>query len=365
MNYICRQCNKTYPIDSMNYMCTCGGLFHLEYEKTPIDFNELKTSQQRSIQRYSASLPLFDEEITMEEGGTPLISLTSSLMGKGDYFMPTLSFKDRGAVILVSMMKKYGITHCALDSSGNAGTAVAAYCARGGIECDVFVPSHTSDKKIVQIEAHGATVHRIEGSRENTGIATKEFIAHKNTFYASHIYNPFFYEGTKTYIYEAYEQYNQSLPEVIIVPVGNGTLLMGVAIALKELKEWGCINHYPQIVAVQAARCAPIYHSFTHKTSNLEGIETSQTLAEGIASAQPARGDELLQLIYNLKGIVVSVNEDEIMKGQEFLAKRGVFVEFTSSANYAGYKKLIEEYPLYSGKSALIPLCGAGLKSVH
>ncbi len=92
----------------MDYTCSCGGLFHLEYKKTPIDFDLLRTSQVRSIQRYSSSLPLFDEDITMKEGGTPLISLTSSLMGKADYFMPTLSFKDRGAVILVSMMKSMG-----------------------------------------------------------------------------------------------------------------------------------------------------------------------------------------------------------------------------------------------------------------
>ncbi len=140
---------------------------------------------------------------------------------------------------------------------------------------------------------------------------------------------------------------------------------MGIAIALKELKEWGYIDHYPQVVAVQASLCAPIYHAYTHKAHKLEIIETSQTLAEGIASATPARGNELLQLIFDLKGVVVSVSEDEIIQGQDFLAKRGVFVEFTSSANYAGYKKLLEVYPMYSEMSALIPLCGAGLKSVH
>jgi threonine synthase len=187
MNYICRICNKTYPIETLDYRCSCGGLFHLEYDKAPVDFDQLKTVQQRSIGRYCSSLPFFDEEITMGEGGTPLISLGSNLLGKGDFFMPTLSFKDRGAVILVSMMKAYGIIRCALDSSGNAGTAVSAYCARAQIECDVFVPSHTSDKKIAQIEAHGATVHRIEGSREDTGKATKEFIEKEQVFYASHI----------------------------------------------------------------------------------------------------------------------------------------------------------------------------------
>lgn len=365
MNYICRVCKKKYPVETVDYKCSCGGLFHLEYDKTPVDFDLLKKNQVRSIERYSSSLPLFDTDITMGEGGTPLISIEDNLMGKGDYFMPTLSFKDRGAVMLVSLMKLLGVTSCALDSSGNAGTAVAAYCARGGISCDVFVPSHTSDKKITQIEAHGAQVHKIEGSREDTGKATKDFIEREHLFYASHIYNPFFYEGTKTYIYEVFEQYNYTLPEVIIVPVGNGTLLMGVAIALKELKEWGYISHYPKVVAVQAALCAPIYAAYKHKASKLEVVETSHTLAEGIASASPSRGDELLQLIYDIDGIVVSVSEDEIIQGQDFLASRGVFVEYTSSANYAGYKRLIKEYPLYSTMSALIPLCGAGLKSVH
>ncbi len=365
MNYICSSCKKTYPIETVDYKCSCGGLFHLEYDKTPVDFDSLRTSQERSMERYSSSLPFFNTTITMGEGGTPLIPIEDNLMAKGDYFMPTLSFKDRGAVMLVSLMKRLNISSCALDSSGNAGTAVAAYCARGGISCDVFVPSHTSDKKITQIASHGATVHKIEGSREDTGYAAKDFIEKQHLFYASHIYNPVFYEGTKTYIYEVFEQYNYTLPEVIIVPVGNGTLLMGVSIALKELKEWGYIYHYPKVVAVQAALCAPIYHAYKKKLSKLEIIETSSTLAEGIASASPSRGDELLRLIYDLDGIVVSVSEDEIIQGQEFLASRGVFVEYTSSANYAGYKKLIKEYPQYSEMSALIPLCGAGLKSVH
>ncbi len=365
MNYICRVCKKTYPIETMDYKCSCGGLFHLEYDKTPVDFNVLRNSHIRSINRYSSSLPLFDKDVSMGEGGTPLISLGPRLWGKGDYFMPTLSFKDRGAVMLVSMMKKNGITRCALDSSGNAGTAVAAYCARASIECDVFVPSHTSDKKIAQIEAHGATVHRIEGTREDTGKATIEFIEREKVFYASHIYNPFFYEGTKTYIYEVFEQCDYTLPEILVVPVGNGTLLMGVAIALKELKKWGYIDSFPIVVAVQASHCAPIYHAYKNKASTLKVIETSPTLAEGIASAEPARGNELLSLIHTLKGIVVSVSEDEIVKGQEYVAHRGVFVEYTSSANYAGYKKLIEEYPEYKEYTALIPLCGAGLKSVH
>ncbi|NCB02621.1 MAG: pyridoxal-phosphate dependent enzyme [Spirochaetia bacterium] len=365
MNYICRVCKKTYPIDTDQYKCECGGLFHIEYEKRIIDFEALLFSKEHSVSRYQEVLPFIDKEVTMKEGGTPIISLTPYLMGKGDYFMPTLSFKDRGAVVLVSMMKKLGIKKCAIDSSGNAATSVAAYCTRVGIECDVFVPSHTSDKKITQIEAHGATVHRIEGSREDTGKAVKDFIALNKVYYASHIYNPLFFEGTKTYVYELFEQYNYKLPEIIVVPVGNGTLLIGVSIALKELKEWGYITHYPQVVAVQSSNCAPIYHSWRKKSSHLEIISTSNTVAEGIASAEPPRGDELLEVIYSLNATVVSVSEDDIIEGQDFLAKRGLFVELTSSANYAGYKKFIEEYKEWENKSAVIPLCGAGLKSVH
>ena len=343
-------------MDTYAYRCECGGLFDVEYEPAA----DLSLHEPWSLWRYRSVLPPFPGElidaISMGEGATPLVSLGETVKGKGEYYMPTLSFKDRGAVMLALHMASIGVTRCAIDSSGNGATAVAAYSARAGITCDVFVPSHTSARKVDQIEAYGATVHRINGPREASGAAVKEFVQESGAYYASHIYNPLFFEGTKTYLYEIREQMRGELPEILIIPVGNGTLLTGVARALQEMD----IAVPPLIVAVQASACAPLAAAFNIG----ESASWSSTLAEGIAIAEPARKELLLSLMRELNGMFIEVNEREILKAHEELAHRGVFIELTSAANWAGYRKLIEEYPQFKGKTAVLPLCGAGLKSL-
>ena len=365
MHYICEQCHRSYALNSRNYRCTCGGLFHLHYEKKPFERN--LSLPHHSLWRYEASLPPLQKQsvdrVTMGEGGTPLIHIDKSTWGKADYFMPTLSFKDRGAAILVAAMDEMKVTRCVIDSSGNAATSVAAYCSRVGIHCDVFVPEHTSKKKVEQITAHGATVHRIAGSREDTADAAVSFVESSDAFYASHIYNPLFWEGTKTYLYELYEQHNNQLPEVIITPVGNGTLFLGIALALEELMSWGYITHLPQIIAVQSAHCAPLAAAY-NKKSNVPIIgPTYDTLAEGIASAAPVRGPYILETAYRLQAQFVTVTEQHILDARDHLAKRGIYVEYTSAANYAGYRVALESSLISSDAPTVIPLCGAGLKS--
>ncbi len=362
MNYRCTGCGRVYEIKTYRYSCECGGLFALDYKKdTSAEF-----SDSWSLWRYQGVLPPFRKELidtlSLGEGMTPLVHLSQRLYGKGDYYMPTLSFKDRGAVMLVAHMKSIGVKRCAIDSSGNGATAVAAYCARADIYCDVFVPSHTSRKKVAQIEAYGANIHLIEGPREASGEAVKRFVEEEGVFYASHIYNPFFFEGTKTYLYELYEQMKGKLPDILIIPVGNGTLLTGAAIALREMLSRKMITSVPRIIAVQAEACAPLSRAFYH-TSFPAAWE--QTLAEGIAIAEPARKELLLSILSEFSGEVIEVSEEEIQKSHKSLSRQGVFVEHTSAANHAGYEKLLRSDPSVQELDTVIPLCGAGLKSLH
>ena len=370
MRYICGDCQRTYPMDSHSYRCQCGGLFRLEYDKKRLSFDSLhENSFDRSLWRYREAMPPLSAtsiaRTTMGEGGTPLVSIDRSELGKVEYMMPTLSFKDRGAVVLVAAMEQFGIKTCAIDSSGNAGTAVAAYCARVGIGCEVFVPSHTSDKKIAQIHAHGAVVHKIAGTREDTANAALAHVDSTGSFYASHIFNPLFWEGTKTYIYELFEQMGRKLPDALVIPVGNGTLLMGVGIALMELKEWGYVDTFPSVIAVQAANCAPLAVAGMAGSDAVRQIPTSPTIAEGIASAAPARGKEILAMMKQMGGRFVTVSEQSIIAAQEMLAKRGLFVESTSAANHAGYLEALKKGFVTPDTQVVVPLCGAGLKSVH
>ncbi len=117
-------------------------------------------------------------------------------------------------------------------------------------------------KKIQQISAYGANIHVIEGSREDTAKAALEVAnGGGEAFYASHVYNPFFYQGTKTYVYEVYEQLNGKMPDILVAPpVGNGTLVLGLYYGLKDLlNAGGLISKLPQIIAVQSQNCAPPY----------------------------------------------------------------------------------------------------------
>jgi threonine synthase len=366
MNYLCVECGQKYPLHSNQWKCNCGGLLHLEYTKKPVDFAATAISRNHSLWKYLAALPFEEEDwqqITLGEGDTPLISIDKNLYAKADYYMPTLSFKDRGAVTLIAMTKKLGVERVIADSSGNAGTAIAAYSARAGINCDVFVPASTSDKKIKQIEAHGATIHKIPGTREDTARAAINMVETTNTFYASHIYNPLFWEGTKTYFYEVFEQFNGLMPDAFIIPVGNGTLLIGAYIAFKELLAWGLIDKLPKILAVQAKNCSPILTAFRQNKTTVDPVENTGTLAEGIAIAAPARGTEILTAIRETGGDITGVSEDSIAAARQKMAAQGIYVEITSAANYAGYWNFVQKYPELKEQVVVFPLCGAGIKS--
>jgi threonine synthase len=342
MQYRCADCQKLYPIQDFRFRCTCGGMLDLQYGKKPIDFSRSQASADRTLWRYRDALPMLSLDswkmVSLGEGGTPLVAIGPKVWGKADYMMPTLSFKDRGAVVLVSMMRDLGVQRAVADSSGNAGTAIAAYCARVGIACEVFVPESTSSKKVEQIVAHGAVVRRIPGSREDTAKAALARVDQTGDFYASHIFNPLFWEGTKTYLYEVFEQFGQRLPDALFLPVGNGTLLMGVSLALDEFLEWGYIDKVPKLIAVQAANCAPLAKAFALGHEDYLRYPTLPTLAEGIASAEPARGKEILRAMRKHGGDFVIVTEEEILQARDLLARQGLYVELTSAANYAGYR---------------------------
>lgn len=369
MKYVCAQCHEAYDWKDPIYRCGCGGLLGLSYERPAKGELSGFGSSDHSLWRFRDNLPPLDprvvSEVTMGEGGTPLIRLDDHLWGKADYLMPTLSFKDRGAAVLVTAMHQAHVRSCVIDSSGNAATSVAAYCARVGIACEVFVPDHTSAKKVEQILCHGAKVHRIPGTREDTADAAIARVESTGAFYASHIFNPFFLEGTKTYVYELLEQRGGTLPDILVLPVGNGTLLLGAILALDELFSSGRLASMPMVVAVQAANCAPLAAAWVAKSDKPAQIASVPTLAEGIASARPARGAQILQGMARIGGRFVTVGEEHILAARDTLARRGVYVELTSAANYAGYLELLQVDARLADQDAVIPLCGAGLKSSH
>lgn len=311
-------------------------------------------------------IPLPDEcePVTFFEGFTPLIPVGVSgkvIFIKQDQLFPSGSYKDRGATVLISLARYLGITKVVEDSSGNAGCAIAAYCARAGIRCSIYVPEGTSPGKLAQIGKYGAELHLIPGTREDTAAAV--LAAAETDYYASHSWNPFFFHGTKTWAYEVCEQLGWRAPDIIVLPAGNGTLLLGAAIGFGELRDMGIVAKIPKIIAVQAEGCAPLAKAYRERLESVPVIERFDTLAEGIAIADPVRGKQIIDTVRKDDGMFVTVSEVEIRESLLDMCKSGFYIEPTAAAVIAGLKKYLE----FSSPGELIvtTFTGSGLKATE
>ena len=361
----CAACGRGHALSDLRWRCAdCHGVLDLD-GFTPVmpALADLAT-RRPTLWRYAGALPIDEPPgITLGEGMTPLVS-APGLAGvalKVDYLMPSGSFKDRGAVLLAALAARLGVDRLMADSSGNAGSAVAAYAARAGIACDVYVPESTSAGKVAQLRAYGAAVHRIPGTREDTAAAAARAAGEPGVFYASHVYHPFFLHGTKTYAFELWEQLGGRLPETLVLPVGNGTLVLGAYLGSAELLDQGLIDRLPRIVAVQAAGCALLAAAF-HGTPP---VPPQGTVAEGIAIARPARGPQILAAVRATGGTIVTVDDAAINAAHASLARAGLYVEPTSAVCWAAIEAgLLPVAARADGRPAVVaPLCGSGLKS--
>ncbi|WP_371654492.1 MULTISPECIES: threonine synthase [unclassified Streptomyces] len=360
--YRCPRDGTRAPVEAAAPWCcpACGGPWDLDFAAGAVELKSL-AGRVGSLWRYAEALPLDGPPpVTLGEGCTPLVPLTDTVSAKLDFLMPTLSFKDRGAVVLAELARRLAPERVIADSSGNAGTSFAAYLARAGLPCTVYVPEATSPKKVEQIGAHGARVERVPGDREATARVARAAADTPGTFYASHVFNPYFLHGTKTYVYELWEELGGRLPGAIVVPVGNGTLLLGAALATAELYAHGLIPERPALVAVQAEAVSPLAAAFRAGAEDPADAEAADTLAEGIAIPRPPRGRQILRAVRESGGTFLTVTEDQIRAAQRDLAGRGLFVESTGVACWAA---VTASPSSLGGRDAVVPLCGAGLKT--
>lgn len=265
----------------------------------------------------------------MGEGHTPIERIRigdREVIAKLELEAPTGSFKDRGAAVLVAAAVDIGVTHVVADSSGNAGVAIASYARRAGLECEVFVPASTSLAQVGRISEAGARVRAVKGTREDAAAAAMTRVDETGAFYASHVWNPWFFEGTKQFVLELHEQLGRRLPDTIVLPVGNGTLVLGAWRAMQELGETA------PIIGVQAAKCAPVAAAFAAANDHVDPVIDDGTIASGIAIAAPVRGDEVLAAVRATGGGFVTVTDDEILLAVAALAGNGLRVEPTAAA---------------------------------
>nr|NLD40422.1 pyridoxal-phosphate dependent enzyme [Actinomycetales bacterium] len=324
-------------------------------------------SAEGSLWRYRAALPVeFADPISLEEGRTPLLEKEWTGLGsvsfKLDFLNPTGSFKDRGSSVMLSYLRDRGIAHVLEDSSGNGGSSVAGYGAAGGMRVRIFAPATTSPAKIAQVRAYGAEVELVEGPRvESQNAAIRQ--SGGEAFYASHNWQPFFLQGTKTLAYELWEDLGFRAPDNVIVPVGAGSSLLGCWLGFRELLTAGQITRMPRLFASQPLNCSPVDASFRAGTDQPVERQVAPTVAEGTAIARPLRLPQMIAALRESHGGTVAVPEQEIVRALDTACSSGLFIEPTSASAVAALTTLASTGVIDSAEETVVLLSGSGLKA--
>ncbi|MBI4197922.1 MAG: threonine synthase [Chloroflexi bacterium] len=363
----CVECGAPHQADVHTLFCRqCGSPLAVEY----LGVNLLPRVGLGGLWGLGAPSPVHhpNSVVSLGEGATPVAPLATlgkrlgldALFGKLEYQSPTGSFKDRGSTVLMSVLREMGVAEIAEDSSGNAGASIAAYATRAGIHAHVFAPASAPLAKLQQIQVYGAQVHLIEGPREAATRAAMDYVAQRGLVYASHNLSPYFLEGTKTFAYEVAGQC-RPLPQHIVIPVGNGSLLIGAWKGFLELRAQGRIGEVPRLHAIQAEAVRPIASAYEGKAWRPQ--PGARTVAGGIAVAQPPRLRQALHAIRETGGTSVAVPDEAIVRWQMALAREeGIYAEPTSTAAFAGVEMLVQQGVIAADEPVLAPITGMGLK---
>jgi threonine synthase len=299
---LCSRCGRIWPFsEGWRWRCACGGLLDLTgpLEVAPVDLG-------LSV--------------------TPLTSVVEGCWVKADYETPTGSFKDRGTATMIGLAVAAGARSVVCDSSGNAGRSVAAHAEAAGVDCTVFVPSGTAEDKMSAMALFGAEVVEVPGGRAAAARAAQSVVDSEGHWYASHVHQPAFHHGVAGLADELAVQLPEVCDAAVVVPAGNGTLVLGLWVGFSSLVASGLLERVPRIVAVQAAVCAP-----------LAGLEPAgPTAATGIAIASPPRGPQVTAAAAASGGRIVTVAEESIAAARVDLAARGFDVEPTGAVAWAG-----------------------------
>lgn len=364
MRVICQDCGNTETFDVRVFRCPCGGPWEPQHRE---DFDGSLIDQTKfSVWRYKKLLGVdgFDSPVELGAGWTPLVETSwkgKTILFKMEYLSPTGSFKDRGTEIEVSYMRTEGVNEVVEDSSGNAGASMAAYAARAGIQATVFAPESASPAKLAQIQVYGANLKKIPGPRSEAARAVLQSVE-EGAVYASHAYNPVYLLGQQTAAWEIWEQLGRMAPGAVVIPVGQGGLLLGIWFGFKRLMHAGLVEKIPKMFAVQPEIFSPISDSVIKEKNEIKGfIPSGRSIADGLAIAQPVRGKRILQALKESGGGALTATELEIETAYHELAETGFFVEPSSTVAAVAIQKVLSQF---GGEEVIVvPLTGSGLKS--
>ncbi|MFO0867937.1 MAG: threonine synthase [Pirellulales bacterium] len=359
---------------------------------TPRDLRERPATMWRY--RELLPLPLDESPVTLGEGRTPLLPCprlgahlgVPQLWIKDESQLPTGSFKSRGMAMAISLARHFGVQRVALPTAGNAGGAAAAYAARAGIECHVFMPADTP--VVNQYECHLAGAHTtlVDGLINDCGRIVREGKSRWNWFDLSTLKEPYRIEGKKTMGLELAEQFDWQLPHVILYPTGGGTGLIGMWKAFAELATLGWLPNVeppaippageppaagpipglPRMISVQSDGCAPIARAYAEGKRFAELFPDAHSIASGIRVPVAVGDFMILDAVRASGGSAVAVAEPQLLSWMRLAASlEGISICPEAAACVGALEKMAREGQIRADERVVVFNTGAAQKYVE
>jgi len=374
----CSLTGERYPADTLQNLSKAGRPLLVRYDLDGIRRalpREAVAARPQTLWRYRELLPVRRPEnvVSLGEVMTPLIPLPriaarlakgGEILVKDEGRLPTGSFKARGLALAVSMAKELGVGKMAMPTNGNAGAAMAAYCARAGIKAHVFCPDDTPPVNVREIAMQGAAVLLVDGLIDDCGKLVAEGEREVGWFNCSTLREPYRIEGKKTMGIELAEQLGWQLPDVIFYPTGGGTGIIGMWKAFAELETIGWIGRErPRMVVVQAEGCAPMVKAWEEGAEHAPRWENAHTFAAGIRVPQAVGDFLILRAVRESGGFAIAVTDEAIAEAwREVAAEEGLLLCPETAATHAAYKQALADGRVRPDDRVVLFNCASGLK---
>src|ERR1700752_4601535 len=370
----CSKCGEKHSHEKLQNLCACGGPLLARYDLAKAArtlTREARKSPPAKRWRYAEVLPA-GEAVSLGEGMTPVIHARrlgarlglDAVYVKDEGLNPTGSFKARGLSAAVTRAKELGATTLSIPTAGNAGGALAGSAAAAGIPCVIVMPADTPSANMMECEAFGADVRKLDGLISDCGRYVGEHKDKEGWFEVSTLKEPYRIEGKKTMAYELWEQLGGVLPDVIIYPTGGGVGLIGMCKAFEEMETMGWIGRErPRMVVVQATGCAPIVEAFVRGEVSAPPWQNAETIASGLRVPK-ALGDFLvLAGVRATQGTAVMASDEEMLAaGKELASAEGIFAALEGAATVVAARKLAEERWIKPHERVVLFNTGCGYK---
>ena len=377
----CSQCGRRFDAGKLQTFCPdCQAPLLARYDlpaaRQSLD-RDVFSRRPRGMWRWHELLPVLDPQhfVSLGEGDCPLLLVPhlSQALGVDHLYIkdesnnPTGSFKARGLAAAVSKAKELGVRQVIVPTAGNAGGAMAAYAARGGLRASVFMPSDTPRANLVECQVAGAEVTLVDGLISDAARLADQKARAEGWFDLSTFKEPYRTEGKKIMGYELAEAFHWKLPDVIVYPTGGGTGLVGMVKAFDELAALGWLetDRRPRMVAVQAEGCAPVIKAFQEGQATCEFWPDAHTIASGLRVPKSFADRLILRDLAASHGTAVAVSDEEIVQAQALIGQaEGIFAAPEGAATLAGLRRLVESGWVKPSETVVLFNTGSGLKYV-